>query len=404
MAQLGADVEQLDRLARTFETEATRLERSATTLRSLVASVTWMGPDAGQFRGQFNQGMSQQLAAAARALLEEARHLTSQAAQQRVASDDGTGVGAGVVAGAGAGAGGGGGGSWGGGGASGGWRFGAEASTFTGARAGDGEAFAGAEARGEVSAAYGDLFSTRAWAEGQAGVGAEGSADFTMGDGRIEGEAEGYAFAGLRGEVGQQTSLLGGRIENESTLSGLLGAEAEGNGSFHLGMDGFEAEAEARAFAGARAAYSSDTSLFGDFAGFGTEAYAEAGASAAGDAHLDVGPLGLDTGAGFDVFAGARAGADGEINLFNDNVGLEGGVGVRAGVGLEADAQVAFGMQRVGAEVDLGAALGLGFDASLGFEFSPSGLATDAADLAGNVAGGLRDAADDLPLVGGLFR
>jgi hypothetical protein len=392
MAQLGADVEQLDRLARTFDTEATRLERSASTLRSLVASVTWMGPDAGLFRGQFNQGMSQQLVAAARALHEEARHVSLQATQQRVASDDGTGVGAGAGVGAG---GGGGGGSWGGGGtASGGWRFGAEGSTFTGARAGDGEAFAGAEARGEVSAAYGDLFSTRAWAEGQAGAGAEGSAEFTMGDRRIEGEAEGYAFAGLRGEVGQKTSLLGGLVENEATLSALLGAEGQGNGSFHLGLDGLEAEAEARAFAGARAAYSSETSLFGDFAGFGTEAYAEAGASASGNAHLDAGPLGLDTGAGFDLFAGARAGADGEVNLFNDHVGLEGGVGVRAGVGLEADAQVAFGIERVGAEVDLGAALGLGFDASLGFEFSPSGLASDAAGVAD-------DAAD---FVGGLFR
>ena len=156
-----------------------------------------------------------------------------------------------------------------------------------------------------------------------------------MGDGQIEGEAEGYAFAGLRGEVGQHTSVFGGLVENESTLSGLLGAEAEGSGSFHLGLDGLEAEAEARAFAGARAAYASDTSLFGDFAGFGTEAYAEAGASASGNAHLDVGPLGVDTGAGFDVFAGARAGADGEISLFDDNVGT-GGVGVRAGVS-EAD-------------------------------------------------------------------
>jgi hypothetical protein len=390
MAQLGADVEQLDRLARTFDTEATRLERSASTLRSLVASVTWMGPDAGQFRGQFNQGMSQQLVSAARALHEEARQLALQATQQRVASDDGTGVGGGGV-GAG---GGGGGGSWGGGTESGGWRFGAEGSTFTGARAGDGEAFAGAEARGEVSAAYGDLFSTRAWAHGQAGAGAEGSADFTMGDGRIEGEAEGYAFAGLRGEVGQQTSVLGGLVENESTLSALLGAEGEGNGSFHLGLDGLEAEAEARAFAGARAAYSSDTSIFGDFAGLGTEAYAEAGASASGNAHVDAGPLGVDAGAGFDLFAGARAGVDGEVNMLNDHVGLSGGVGVRTGVGLEADAQVAFGLERVGAEVDLGAALGLGFDASLGFEFSPSGLATDAADVAG-------DAAD---FVGGLFR
>ena len=187
MAQLGADVEQLDRLARTFQTEASRLERSASVLRSLVASVTWMGPDAGRFRGQYNQAMAPQLAAVARALTNEARNLNQQATQQRQASTDGVGVGAGLGGGVGGGGGGGGGGSF---GAGGGFAFGAGGSTFTGARAGNGEAFAGAEARGEYTASYGDLFSTRGWAEGQAGAGAEGSADFTMGNGQMDGEAE----------------------------------------------------------------------------------------------------------------------------------------------------------------------------------------------------------------------
>ena len=118
MAQLGADVEQLDWLARTFQTEASRLDRSASVLRGLVASVTWMGPDAGRFRGQYNQAMAPQLAAIARASTNEAHTLTRQATQQRQASTDGVGVGAGLGGGVGSGGGGGGGGSFGGGGAS----------------------------------------------------------------------------------------------------------------------------------------------------------------------------------------------------------------------------------------------------------------------------------------------
>jgi hypothetical protein len=394
MAQLGADVEQLDRLARTFQTEASRLERSASVLRGLVASVTWMGPDAGRFRGQYNQAMAPQLAAVARALTNEARNLSRQATQQRQASADGVGVGAGLGGSVGVGGGGGGGGSF---GVGGGFAFGAGGSTFTGVRAGDGEVFAGAEARGEYTAAYGDLFSTRGWAEGQAGAGAEGSADFTMGDGQIAGEAEGYAFAGLRGEVGQHTSVFGGLVESESTLSGVLGAEAEGSGSFQLGRDGLSAEAEARALAGAGARYASETSLFGDFAGFGTEAYAEAGAWAEGEGRIDVGPGQFGAGGGFDVGAGARAGVEQDVSLFGDNVTATGGLGVRTGVSASASGDFDLGIDRIGGEVDLGGALGLGFDASVGFSFSPSGLATDAADVAGDVA-------EELPVVGGLFR
>jgi hypothetical protein len=390
MAQLGADVEQLDRLARTFQTEASRLERSASVLRGLVASVTWMGPDAGRFRGQYNQAMAPQLAAVARALTDEARNLGRQATQQRQASAHGVGGGAGL----GGGVGGGGGGSF---GVGGGFAFGAGGSTFTGVRAGDGEVFAGAEARGEYTASYGDLFSTRGWAEGQAGAGAEGSADLTMGDGQAAGAAEGYAFAGLRGEVGQHTSVFGGLVESESTLSGVLGAEAEGSGSFRLGLDGVSADAEARALAGAGARYTAETSLFGDFAGFGTEAYAEAGAWAEGEGRIDVGPGQFGAGGGFDVGAGARAGVEQDVSVFGDNVTATGGLGVRTGVSASASGDFDFGIDRIGGEVDLGGSLGLGFDASVGFSFSPSGLATGAADVASDVA-------EELPVVGGLFR
>jgi hypothetical protein len=101
MVQLGADVEQLDGLARTFRTEGARLERSAASLRSLVGGVRWSGPDADRFRGQFGQGMSPQLVGAARALLAEAGSLTRQAAEQRSASSAGTGEAGAVGAGGG---------------------------------------------------------------------------------------------------------------------------------------------------------------------------------------------------------------------------------------------------------------------------------------------------------------
>ena len=106
--------------------------------------------------------------------------------------------------------------------------------------------------------------------------------------------------------------------------------------------------------AGAGARYTSETSLFGDFAGFGTEAYAEAGAWAEGEGRIDVGPGQFGAGGGFDVGAGARAGVEQDVSLFGDNVTATGGVGVRTGVSASASGDFDFGIDRVGGEVDLG--------------------------------------------------
>ena len=402
MAQLGADVEQLDRLARTFQTEASRLERSASMLRVARrqrdldgsgrravprpvqpghgAAVGRRGPGAHQ-RGPQPRPPGHATAPGERRRRRHrrwprwrrrrwwwrwGRRQLRWGRRRR------------------------------------GWRgfaFGAEGSTFRGARAGDGEAFAGAEARGEFTAAYGDLFSTRGWAEGQAGAGAEGSADFTMGDGRIDGEAEGYAFAGLRGEVGQHTSVLGGLVENESTLTGLLGAEAEGNGSFHLGLDGVSGGGRGAGFRRRGRRYTSETSLFGDFAGFGTEAYAEAGAWADGRGPNRRRAAGqFDAGGGFDVWRrGAGRGGAGRQLVRRQRDGT-GGVGVRTGVGRQADVRrsTSGSTGSVAKSISAERLVSASTPASAS-RFSPSGLASDAADVAGDVA-------EELPVVGGLFR
>ena len=234
MAQLGADVEQLDRLARTFQSEASRLERSASVLRSLVASVTWMGPDAGRFRGQYNQAMAPQLAAVARALTHEARNLTRQPpnsarrAPTASASVPASAAVSAAVVEAGAGQlrrrwwirl----------------WRrglhvHGCPSRRRRGVRRRRGARRVHRRLRRSVLDSRLGRGSGRCWRRGLGGLHDGRRAD--------RGRSRGYAFAGLRGEVGQHTSVFGGLVENESTLSGLLGAEAEGNGSFHLGLDG----------------------------------------------------------------------------------------------------------------------------------------------------------------------
>ena len=151
-----------------------------------------------------------------------------------------------------------------------------------------------------------------------------------------------------------------------------------------------------RGLAAVRAHYNSETSLFGDFAGFGTEAYAEAGAWAEGEGRIDVGPANSAPVVASTSAQGRGPGRAGRQSV-RRQCDVTGGVGVRTGVSASVSGDFDFGIDRVGGEVDLGGSLGLGFDASVGFAFSPSGLATGAADVAGDVA-------EEIPAVGGLFR
>ena len=91
MAQLGADVDELERLGRTFEREAARLVAARAQLDGALASTVWTGPDADGFRSRWRSTMATQLRAVDVSLREQSSVLQRQADEQRAASDAGGG-------------------------------------------------------------------------------------------------------------------------------------------------------------------------------------------------------------------------------------------------------------------------------------------------------------------------
>ena len=55
MAQLGADVEQLEVLSRKFDEEAQMIETMISAISSQMQGTWWQGPDAERFRNQQRQ-------------------------------------------------------------------------------------------------------------------------------------------------------------------------------------------------------------------------------------------------------------------------------------------------------------------------------------------------------------
>jgi hypothetical protein len=100
---MGADVEQLDELARTMDTTSRRLTGCARSTAAAVGAVGWCGPDADEFRAWWLRTGAIQLDGAAYRLRQLGADLRRQAGQQRRTSD-GESLG---VAGGGAGRGGG---------------------------------------------------------------------------------------------------------------------------------------------------------------------------------------------------------------------------------------------------------------------------------------------------------
>lgn len=86
MAQLGADVEQLDQMSRRFRENAEQLRAMTRQLGSQVHAAWWQGADADRFRGEWDSTYSSQLENVAVQLENTAQSVSQQAAQQRQAS------------------------------------------------------------------------------------------------------------------------------------------------------------------------------------------------------------------------------------------------------------------------------------------------------------------------------
>ena len=86
MAQLGADVEQLDQLARKFEQEAQQIAQATQQISSQVNSTWWKGPDADRFKNEWEGTYASQLKKIAEALRQVGQVVRKQAQQQRQTS------------------------------------------------------------------------------------------------------------------------------------------------------------------------------------------------------------------------------------------------------------------------------------------------------------------------------
>ena len=88
MAMLGADVEELDRLSKTFKSEAQKIQSVLKTVNSRVAAVVgkdWKGGDAKRFKSAWD-GYKPQLKNVVQALEDAAQLVKREAAQQRSTS------------------------------------------------------------------------------------------------------------------------------------------------------------------------------------------------------------------------------------------------------------------------------------------------------------------------------
>ena len=86
MAQLGADVEQLEILSRKFDEEAQKIEAAISVIGSQVQGTWWQGPDAERFRNQWETADTSTLRQVVQRLQTAATDCRNQANQQRQVS------------------------------------------------------------------------------------------------------------------------------------------------------------------------------------------------------------------------------------------------------------------------------------------------------------------------------
>lgn len=88
MAMLGADVEELERLAKTFKSEAAKIQGVLKTVDGRVNAVVgkdWKGGDSKRFQSAWN-GYKPQLKNVIQSLEDAAQHVKREADQQRSTS------------------------------------------------------------------------------------------------------------------------------------------------------------------------------------------------------------------------------------------------------------------------------------------------------------------------------
>ncbi len=88
MARLGADVDALDHLCRTFQAEAAKIQQTISVISGQVHSAWWEGNDARNFKNQWDGEFRARLAQVQHALEATGHVVGRQANQQRACSNN----------------------------------------------------------------------------------------------------------------------------------------------------------------------------------------------------------------------------------------------------------------------------------------------------------------------------
>ena len=83
MAQLGADVEALENLARRFGEEAAKINEAVSKITAQISNTWWQGADADRFRNEWESTDRSQLARIAETLSQAGTQCAREAQQQR---------------------------------------------------------------------------------------------------------------------------------------------------------------------------------------------------------------------------------------------------------------------------------------------------------------------------------
>jgi len=86
MAQLGADVEHLDRLGAKFKEKAAEIDQMQSQISAQITGTWWQGGDADKFRAEWSGDLRGQLAKLKTLLETTAATIARQAADQRAVS------------------------------------------------------------------------------------------------------------------------------------------------------------------------------------------------------------------------------------------------------------------------------------------------------------------------------
>jgi hypothetical protein len=86
--KLGADVDQLDHLCRTFQAEAAKIQQTISVISGQVHGAWWEGNDGRNFRSQWDGEFRGRLAQVQHALEATGQAVARQANQQRAVSNN----------------------------------------------------------------------------------------------------------------------------------------------------------------------------------------------------------------------------------------------------------------------------------------------------------------------------